>query len=141
MMTILPFVLIGLVFSLIVFFICENLSLKHKQKCEIENTEFDINKVYLCLEQYKTLQYAGIFFILVFIYTLIIAYLDFIPHNLGLIEILSYIFTTAFLGSLYIIIFKWNRELLIKVFSSFMFGSLFISASAIGFAVSYLIFK
>ncbi len=140
MITILPFVLIGLAYSLIIFFICETKSLQHKKECDMRDIQFDTNKVYLCLEEYQTLKYAGIFFVLVVIYTLIIAYLDFIPHKLGLLEVLSYIFITAFLGSLYIVIFKFNKDLIIKIFSSLMYGSIFIVSSSVAFAISYLLF-
>jgi len=140
MSIILPFVLISLAYSLVMFFICENKSLQHKKITDLKCLEYDVKKVYVCLEKYQTFKYAGIFFILIFIYTLIIAYLDFVPHNLGLIEIIAYIALTAFLGSLYILIFKWNKGVLIKVFSSLMFGSIFIASSAVAFVIAYLIF-
>ena len=139
MKIILPFVLIGLAYSLIIFFICEEKSLKNKKLSEENSIKYDVNKVFTCFEEYQTLKYAGYFFIAVFIYTIIIAKFSFIKHNLGLIEIISYIGLSAFIGSLYIILFKWRKDLLVKVFSSFMFGSIFIASNIIAFAISYML--
>ena len=136
-----PYIVIGLIYAIIVFFIVENLSLKHKDSVENECVIYDVNKVYICLEKYQTIKYAIIYLILLAIYASILAIIDFIPKELGLMEVLVYIFTTAFLGSLYILIFKWRKDFIIKIFSSLMFGSLFIAGSAIGFAISYLMFK
>ena len=139
METILPFVGIALAYSLIIFFLCEEKSLRHKKLSEMKCIEYDAMKVHVCLEKYQTFRYAGYYFVSVLIFTIIIARLSFVKHQLGLPEVLSYIFLTALIGSTFILLFKWKKDLLIKVFSSFMFGSIFIAASAIGFAVSYLI--
>ena len=138
MVTILPFVGLALIYSLIIFFLCEEKSLKHKKLTELREVEYDPQKVFVALEKYQTLRYAGYYFVAVLVFTLVMAYVAFVKHHLGLLEVISYIFLTAFTGSLIIFLFKWRKNLLIKVFSSFMFGSLFIAASGIGMAIAYL---
>jgi len=139
MKIILPFVLIGLAFSLIIFFICEEKSLKNKKLAKEMCINYDASKVFVCFEEYNTFKYAGYFFLSVFIYTVLIAKFSFIEHNLGLTEVISYIALTALIGSAYIILFKWKKDLLVKVFSSFMFGSVFIASSTAAFTLSYLL--
>ena len=139
MQAILPLVGIGLIYSLIIFYLCEEKSLKHKKLSELKQIEYDVEKVFVSFEKYQTLRYAGYYFLSVLIYTLIIGKITFVAHHLGLLEVLSYTFLTALLGSTYIILFKWRKDLLIKIFSSFMYGSIFIAATGIGFALVYLI--
>lgn len=139
MKIILPFVLLGLAYSLIIFFLCEEKSLKNRKKLKERCIQIDVNKFFVCFEEYQTLKYAGYFFVSVFIYTILIAKFSFIEHNLKLPEIISYIALSAFIGSAYIILFKWKKDLLVKVFSSLMFGSIFIISSAVAFALTYLI--
>ena len=141
MKIILPFVLIGLAYSLIIFFICEEKSLKNKKLVKDKCIQYDTSKVFVCFEEYQTLRYAGYFFVSVFIYSILIAKFSFIEHSLKLPEVISYIALSAFIGSAYIILFKWRKDLLVKVFSSFMFGSIFITSSALAFALSYWIWS
>ena len=138
MEAILPFVGIALIYSLIIFFLCEEKSFKQKKLSDLKEIEYDVEKVFVAFEKYQTLRYAGYYFAAVLIYTLVIAELSFVKHGLGLIEVIAYIGLTAFIGSLFIFLFKWRKDLLIKVFSSFMYGSLFIAASGIGFAIAYM---
>ncbi len=141
MASILPFVGIGLIYSLVIFFLCEEKSLKQKKLSELQAIEFDVEKVFVAFEKYQTFRYAGYYFAAVLVYTIIIAKLSFVEHHLGLIAVVAYIGLTAFIGSAVIFLFKWKKDLLVKVFSSFMFGSLFIAASGIGFALAYLLFS
>jgi hypothetical protein len=107
MTNIIPFILIGLIYSIIIFFVVENLSIKRAKNSTSSSCEiYDINKVYICLEKYQTLKYSLIYIILIAIYTIIIAIIDFIPHNLGLAEIVSYVLNCTLLVWLYILIFK-----------------------------------
>jgi len=141
MKIILPFVLIGLAYSLIIFFICEEKSLKKKKLSQAKCIKYDELKVFVCFEEYQTFKYAGYFFVSVFIYAILIAKFSFIQHSLGLVEVISYIGLSAFIGSTYILLFKWRKDLLVKVFSSFMFGAIFIASNILAFGISYLIWS
>jgi len=129
----------GLFYSIIIFFICEEKSLKDANlsdmKCLVTE-EVDVSE---CFEKYNTVRYMVIYFIAVFIFALVVAKYVHIPNGFGLGEILAYIFIPSAIGSLIILLVKWRFQPVIKLISSFMFGGGYMSATAAAFAIMYLI--
>ena len=128
----------GLFFALFVFFVCEEKSLKDSKlsdmKCLITK-EMPISQ---CFEQFQTIKFLGIYFLIMVIFDLVIANVVFVPRGLGLLEILSYTFIPSIIGSGLILLVKWTFQPIIKLVSSFMYGAIFMAASALAFSLSYL---
>ncbi|RUM70720.1 MAG: hypothetical protein DSZ08_04220 [Sulfurovum sp.] len=130
---------VGLFYSLGIFFICEEKSLKNSDLSDIKlivEEEVDISKFFA---EYQTVKYLSYFFIAIFLFAVILANYVYIPHHFGLSEILSYTFITSLLGSLTILLVKWRFQPIIKLISSFMYGSVFMMATALAFALVYAI--
>lgn len=137
--TVMIAIMVGLVYSLGVFFFCEEKSLSDAKfsdmKCLVtENT--DMSK---CFETYQTIQYAGIYFASVIIFAAVLANFVYIPRGFGIQEILGYTFITSLLGSAIILLVKWTYQPVIKLISSFMFGSMFMGATVTGFGLIYMV--
>jgi len=129
----------SLVFSLMIFFVCEERSLKDANFSDMKCLVTENVDISQCFDQFQTIRYLAIYFLTLVVFDLVIANLVFLPHSFGLLEILAYTFITSFLGSALILLVKWTYQPVIKLISSFMFGSIFMGASALAFALSYLV--
>lgn len=139
MATVMLFIGVGLFYSLIIFFICEEKSLKDANlsdmKCLVTK-EIELSE---CFEKYNTIRYMAYYFIAVLIFSGAVANFIFVPKHFGLAEVMGYTFITSLLGSLIILLVKWRFQPVIKLISSFMFGGGFMSATGLSFALVYLI--
>jgi hypothetical protein len=129
----------GLVFSLIVFFICEEKSLKDANFSDMKCLVTEKVEVSECFEQFQTIRYLAIYFAILVIFDGLIANFIYLPQGFGLLEIISYTFATSLIGSGIILLVKWTYQPVIKLISSFMFGSIFMGASATAFTAVYLL--
>ena len=129
----------GLIFSLLTFFICEEKSLKDANfsdmKCLVTE-EVELSK---CFEQFNTVRYMSIYFAILLIVDLIIANVIFIPQGFGMLEAMSFIFVPSILGSGIILLVKWTYQPMIKLISSFLYGSVFMGAAGIAFALTFFV--
>ena len=127
----------GLVLSLIVFFVCEEKSLKDVKlsdmKCLIKE-EVNVSE---CFEEYNTVRYMLTYLAIVFILAVIVSTQVYLPNQFGLGEVLAYTFIPSLLGSLVILLVKWTYQPMIKLISSFMYGAGYIGATGLAFALIY----
>ena len=137
--TVLVLIGIGFVFALLVFFFCEEKSLKDvnfsDMKCMITE-EANISE---CFEKFKTVRYLAFYFAVMFVFDVLIANFVYLPQGFGLLEITLYTFVPSLVGSGIILLVKWTYQPVIKLVSSFLFGSIFMGASGLAFSLSYLI--
>ena len=128
----------ALFYSIIIFFICEEKSLKDANlsdmKCLVTE-EVDVSE---CFEKYNTIRYMLFYVVAVFIFSLLMAKNVHIPNNFGLGEVLASVFIPAAIGSLVILLIKWRFQPMIKLISSFMFGGGYITAASLAFALVYV---
>lgn len=128
----------ALLYSLVVFFICEEKSLKDANlsdmKCLVTQ-EIDVSE---CFEKYNTVQYMLIYFVAVFIFSGVMAYYLHIPNQSTLADLLIYAFIPSLLGSLIILLIKWRFQPMIKIISSFMFGAGYMGATGLALALVYV---
>lgn len=129
----------GLFFSLLVFFICEEKSLKDANFSDMKCLVTEEVEVSKCFEEFKTIRYLATFFVIMFIFDIVIANFIYLPQGFGLLEIISYTFATSLIGSGVILLVKWTYQPVIKLISSFMFGSIFMGASGAAFGTVYLL--
>ncbi len=128
----------GLFFSLFVFFICEEKSLRDASFSDMKCLIKERVEVSKCFEQFQTIRYIITYFVILVIFDVLIANFVYLPQGFGLFEVLVYTFVPSFVGSGIILLIKWTYQPIIKLISSFMFGSIFIGASATAFAIVYL---
>ena len=129
----------GLIFALITFFICEEKSLKDANFSDMKCLVTEEVEVSKCFEQFNTVRYMAIYFIVLLGFDLAVANLVFIPNGFGLLEIMAFTFVPSILGSGIILLVKWTYQPVIKLISSFMYGSVFMGASAIAFSATFLL--
>ncbi|QSZ42575.1 hypothetical protein GJV85_10800 [Sulfurimonas aquatica] len=131
----------GLFFGLIVFFTCEEKSLKDADFSDMKGLFTQELKATECIGQFQTIRYMLIYFISLVIFDLMIIHFVYVPNELfALKEVaLAYTFIPSLLGSWVILLVKWTYQPVIKLASSFMYGSVFIAASVIAYVLSYLI--
>ncbi len=129
----------GLFFALIVFFICEEKSLKDADFSDMKGLFTEELKASECAGKFQTIRYLTIYFIVLLIFDLAIANYIFIPNGYGLQEVLAYTFIPSLLGSFIILLVKWTYQPVIKLVSSFMFGSVFMGSAAIAFLITYCV--
>lgn len=129
----------GLFFSLLVFFTCEEKSLKDAKFSDMKCFVTEEVAVSQCFEQFQTIRYVSIYFLALLVFNVLIANFVYIPEGFGLVEILAYTFVTSLLGSGIILLVKWTYQPMIKLISSFVYGSIFMGASATAFAMVYLV--
>jgi len=129
----------GLFFSLIVFFICEEKSLSGANFSDMKCMVAPDANVTDCFAQYETIRYTSYYFLMVSAFALAIGYFVFIPEHYGLQEVLAYTFITSLLGSALILFVKWQKQPMIKLISSFMFGAIFMAGTAVALAFVYLL--
>ena len=129
----------GLFYNIIIFFICEEKSLKNANlsdmKCVVKE-EMDVSE---CFEQYNTIKYMAYFLISAFIFGLLVANYIHIPNNLGLTGAMAYVFIPSAIGSLIILLVKWRHQPMIKLISSFMYGGGYMAASAMAMVIVYFL--
>ena len=129
----------GLVLSLIVFFICEEKSLKNVNMSDMKCLIKEEVKISECFEEYNTVRYMLTYFAIVFILAVVISTQIYLPNQFGLGEVLAYTFIPSLLGSLIILLVKWTYQPVIKLISSFMFGGGYIGATGLAFALVYAV--
>jgi hypothetical protein len=129
----------GLFFSLLVFFICEEKSLKDAKFSDMKCMMTEEVAVFKCFEEFQTIRYIAMYFLALLVFDVLIANFVYLREGFGLVEILSYTFITSLLGSGIILLVKWTYQPMIKLISSFMFGSVFMGASAAAFSLVYLV--
>ena len=137
--TVMIAIMVGLVYSLGVFFFCEEKSLSDAKFSDMKCLVTEKTDMTQCFEAYKTIQYVGMFFAAVFIFAAVVANFVYIPRALGINEILGYTFITSLLGSGIILLVKWTYQPVIKLISSFIFGSMFMGATVAGFGLIYMV--
>ncbi|MDF1874386.1 hypothetical protein JHD48_01405 [Sulfurimonas sp. SAG-AH-194-I05] len=129
----------GLLFGLIVFIICEEKSLKDADFSDMRGLFTAERKISDCAGEFNTVRYLGIYFVLMLAFDLVLANVVFVPNNLGLMEMLGYTFAPALIGSWIILLVKWTYQPIIKLVSSFMYGSVYIGASILSFGITHFI--
>jgi len=137
--TIMLVIAAGLVLSLIVFFICEEKSLKDVKMSDMKCLIKEEVKVSECFEEYNTVRYMLTYLTIVFILAVIVSTQVYLPKQFGLGEVLAYTFIPSLLGSLVILLVKWTYQPMIKLISSFMYGAGYIGATGLAFALIYAI--
>ncbi len=129
----------ALAFGLFVFFICEEKSLKDANFSDMKCMVTEEVAVSQCFEEFKTIRYLAIYFVALVVFDLAIANFFYLPQGYGLLEVLLFTFVPSFIGSGIILLVKWTYQPMIKLISSFMFGSVFMGASAVAFGTMYLL--
>jgi len=137
--TIMILIASALFYSLIIFFICEEKSLKDENLSDIKCLVTEEINPAECFGKYNTIQYIGMYFVAVLIFSILISKYVLLPNGYGLEAIMAFTFFPALLGSLIILLVKWRFQPLIKLISSFMFGSFYMAATAIGIAIMYML--
>jgi len=129
----------GLLYNMIVFYICEEKSLKDANfsdmKCLIKE-EVDVSE---CFETYNTVQYMLYFLFSAAIFAGFVTHFFLIPSGVDLAGLMAYVFIPSLLGSLLILLVKWRFQPFIKLVSSFMYGSGYMTATGIAVAFVYFI--
>ncbi|MFA6189323.1 MAG: hypothetical protein WC680_08595 [Sulfuricurvum sp.] len=137
--TVLVLIGIGFVFALLVFFFCEEKSLKDANFSDMKCMVTEEANISECFEKFKTVRYLAFYFAVMFVFDVLIANFVYLPHGFGLLEITLYTFVPSLVGSGIILLVKWTYQPVIKLISSFMFGSVFMGASGLAFALTYLV--
>lgn len=127
----------GLVVALLVFFFFEERSLKDAQFSDFKCMMTEDMKVSDCMEKFSTIKFLSIYAVLLFLANLAVAKMVFLPNAFGLTEGLIYTFVPSLLGSLVILLVKWSYQPLIKLVSSFLYGSIYIGATASSLLVTF----
>lgn len=138
METVLVLIGVGFVFGLLVFFFCEEKSLKDVNFSDMKCLIKEDAKISECFEKFKTVRYLAVYFAIMFVFDVLIANFVYLPHGFGLLEIVLYTFVPSLIGSGIILLVKWTYQPIIKLISSFMFGSIFMGASGLAFTLTYL---
>jgi len=128
----------GLFFSLFVFFICEEKSLRNANFADMKCIITEKVEVSKCFKQFQTIRYILTYFFILVTFDALIANFVYLAQGFGLKEVLIYTFVPPLIGSGIILVVKWTYQPVIKLISSFMFGSIFMGASATAFGLVYL---
>ncbi|MCL4431131.1 MAG: hypothetical protein M1300_02295 [Epsilonproteobacteria bacterium] len=137
--TVLVLIGIGFVFGLLVFFFCEEKSLKDVKFSDMKCMITEEANISECFEKFKTVRYLAFYFAVMFVFDVLIANFIYLPNGYGLLEITLYTFVPSLVGSGIILLVKWTYQPIIKLVSSFLFGSIFMGASGLAFVLTYLI--
>jgi len=129
----------GLIFALAAFWICEEKSLKDANFSDMKCMVTEQVELSKCFEQFNTIRYMGIYFVIILIADLIIANMIFIPQGFGLTEVMAFTFAPSILGSGIILLVKWTYQPMVKLISSFLFGSVFMGAAGIAFSLTFFV--
>ncbi|MBN2963353.1 hypothetical protein JWV37_01040 [Sulfurospirillum sp. T05] len=140
-LSLIPLVGIGIVVSLLVFLYFEKRAITAKRQHEHDGFVPKEGNLAESFARYETQNNVVAYMGGVFIFTLFFSYTGFFTQGLTLADVFLYIFLTAFLGSIIILVIKFKRSILVKVFATFLYGAPLITASAFGFIVSYLFYS
>jgi len=124
---------LGVVFSLLAFFIFELRAIKSNKNAQNKATSMSEK-----LQNYNTINNAVAFGIVSYVMTLILSVSTYDP-SYGLIHALLYIFGTTFIGSVIIFLIKIKKSLIVKVFASFLYGVPHMMASGAAFLTSFIL--
>jgi hypothetical protein len=123
----------------LIFFICEEKSLKDANFSDMKCLVTEEVEVSKCFEKFQTVRYIATYFIVMVFFDGLIGYFIFLPNSFGLLEVMAYTFVPSVLGSAIILLVKWTYQPVIKLLSSFIFGSVFMGASAAAFGALYFL--
>jgi len=127
----------GLFYNMIVFYICEEKSLKDADfsdmKCLITE-EVDMSE---CFETYNTIQYMVYFVASAFIFAGLVSHFFLIPAGVDMASLMAYVFVPSLIGSFLILLVKWRFQPFIKLVSSFMYGSGYMMATGVAVSLVY----
>lgn len=137
--TVLVLIGIGFVFGLLVFFFCEEKSLKDVKFSDMKCMITEEANISECFEKFKTVRYLAFYFAVMFVFDLLVANFVYLPNGYGLLEITLYTFVPSLVGSGIILLVKWTYQPVIKLISSFLYGSIFMGASGLAFTLTYLV--
>lgn len=137
--TVLVLIGIAFVFALLVFFYCEEKSLKDVQFSDMKCMITEEANISECFEKFQTVRYLAFYFAVMFIFDVLIANFVYLPNGFGLLEITLYTFVPSLVGSGIILLVKWTYQPVIKLISSFLYGSIFMGASGLAFTLTYLV--
>jgi hypothetical protein len=130
---------VGVVLSLIFFLAFEARAIRANKDTAIATGEMPMYDIDDKFKQYDTINNTGWFTVSAFVTTLVLAILSHDP-SYGLIHALVYIFLTTFIGSaILMFIVKRGKNLVVKVFASFLYGTGHILGASFAFLVSFLI--
>lgn len=135
LMTMIP---AGVFLSILSFTIFEIRAIKANKNTAIVSGNIPVYDLNDKLKHYDTINNTALFGVTVFVFTLILA-INFYNPSYGLIDAMLYIFITTFTGSLVIFLIKIKRNLIIKVFAAFLYGSAHIAGASLAFLASYII--
>lgn len=129
----------GLFYNMIVFYICEEKSLKNADlsdmKCLIKE-DVDMSE---CFEKYSTVKYMLIYVVSAFVFAAVVAKFFLFPAGIDLAGMMAYAFIPSLIGSLLILLVKWKYQPFIKLASSFMYGSGYMTATGLALALIYFL--
>jgi len=80
-----------------------------------------------------------IYLVSAFIFSFIVAKLFLIPSGADLAGMMAYTFIPSMIGSLLILLVKWRYQPFIKLASSFMYGSGYMTATGLAVALVYFL--
>lgn len=124
---------VGVILSLITFFVFELRAIESNK-----NSDIEANSINEKFQKYNTINNAVSFGVVSYVLTLVLTIASYDP-SYGLIHALLYIFGTTLLGSVIIFLIKLKKSLLIKVFAAFLYGVPHMGAAAAAFLTSYLV--
>ena len=130
---------VALFFSLVVFFLAEEKSLKNANFSDMKGLFTEELKLGDCLGEFNTIRYMLMYLIIMAVFDFIIANFVFVPNGFGSTEILEFVFVPAFIGAWIILLVKWTYQPVIKIISAFMFGIGYIVAAAFSFALTFMV--
>jgi len=129
---------VALVFGLVVFFICEEKSLKDANFSDMKGLFTEELKPLECIGQFQTVKYMLAYVAILTFFDILVANFVFIPNDFTIQEVMAYTFMPSLVGSWIILLVKWTYQPIIKLISSFMYGAGFIGASIFAFGITYL---
>lgn len=129
----------ALFFALFVFFVCEEKSLKNADFSDMKGLFTAERKVSECAQEFDTVRYLVIYFVVLLAFHLAVINMVFVPNGFGLVEKLAYTFFPSLLGSWLILLVKWTYQPIIKLVSSFMYGSVYMGAAITAFVIAKFI--
>lgn len=130
---------IGVALSVCAFLVFEKRALSSKKLKEAEGLlpTMRVGDIYEKFHRYETLSNVLGFFIASYVISFALASLKYDP-SYGIMNALSYIFATTFIGTLIIFTLKIKKNILIQVFAAFLYGAPHIIASSLAFLSRYL---
>lgn len=140
LLSLIPLVGLGIALSLLSFLFFEKRAIAAKRRHENDGFVPQTESLTESFARYETQKNVAGYMASVFVFTLVLSFMGFFTKGLSLVDVFLYIFLTAFLGSVIVLLLKFNRSILVKVFAAFLYGAPLITASAFGFIVSYLFY-